>query len=78
MDAYRKITAGMALHLRPDGLAAFETGIGQGEAVAALCREQGFTVTAVVKDYAGIDRMVFAVRPGSRKAGLVENLVKNI
>ena len=74
LDAYRKITAGMAGHIRPDGLAAFEVGIGQGEAVAALCREQGFTVTAVVKDYAGIDRMVFAVRPDSAKAGWVRQL----
>ena len=74
LDAYRKITAGMVQHLRPDGLAAFETGIGQGEAVAALCREQGFSVTAVVKDYAGIDRMVFATRPGSGKAAWVEQL----
>ena len=76
LDAYRKITAGMAGHIRPDGLAAFEVGIGQGEAVAALCREQGFTVTAVVKDYAGIDRMVFAVRPDSAKAGWVRQLQK--
>ena len=76
LDAYRKITAGMAGHIRPDGLAAFEVGIGQGEAVAALCREQGFTVTAVVKDYAGIDRMVFAVRPDSAKAGWVRQQQK--
>ncbi|MBO5605648.1 MAG: peptide chain release factor N(5)-glutamine methyltransferase [Acidaminococcaceae bacterium] len=75
-DAYRKITAGMAGHIRPDGLAAFEVGIGQGESVAALCREQGFTVTAVVKDYAGIDRMVFAVRPDSAKAGWVRQQQK--
>ena len=74
LDAYRKIAAGMAQHIKPDGLAAFEVGIGQGEAVAALCREQGFTVTAVVNDYAGIDRMVFAARQNSVRAGWVKQL----
>ena len=77
LDACRKIAAGMAQHIKPDGLAAFEAGIGQGEAVAALCREQGFTVTAVVNDYAGIGRMVFAARPGSGKAAWVMQLQKN-
>ena len=76
LDAYRNITAGMAQHIKPDGLAAFEVGIGQGEAVAALCREQGFSVTAVAKDYAGIDRMVFAARPDSVKAEWVKKLQK--
>ena len=74
LDAYRKIAAGLPQHVKPDGLAAFEVGIGQGEAVAVLCREQGFTVTAVVNDYAGIDRMVFAARPGSPKAEWVKKL----
>jgi release factor glutamine methyltransferase len=76
LAAYRKIAAGMPQHIKPDGLAAFETGMGQGEAVAALCSEQGFSVTAVVKDYAGIDRMVFAARLDSAKAGWVQALQK--
>lgn len=74
LDACRKITAGLPQHVKADGLAAFEVGIGQGEAVAAMCREQGFAVTAVVNDYAGIDRMVFAARPGSPKAEWVKKL----
>ena len=76
LAAYRKITAGLPQHMNPDGLVAFEVGIGQGEAVAALCREQGFAVTAVVKDYAGIDRMVFAARPDSARAEWVQTLQK--
>ena len=60
----------LALDGGADGL-----GIGQGEPVAGLCREQGFTVTAVVNDYAGIDRMVFAARPGSSKAEWVKKLL---
>ncbi|MBQ9571969.1 MAG: peptide chain release factor N(5)-glutamine methyltransferase [Acidaminococcaceae bacterium] len=77
LDLYRKITEGMSQHIKPDGLAAFEVGIGQGEAVASQCKAQGFTVTAVVKDYAGIDRMVFSTRPDSARAGWVKNLQKN-
>ena len=77
LDLYRKITEGMARHIKPDGLAAFEVGTGQGEAVAGLCKVQGFSVTAVVKDYAGIDRMVFATRPGSAKADWVKKQQKN-
>ena len=75
LDAYRKIAAGLPQHVKPDGLAAFEVGIGQGEPVAGLCRAQGFTVTAVVNDYAGIDRMVFAARPDSSKAEWVKKLL---
>lgn len=75
LASYRKITDGMAQHLKPDGLVAFEVGIGQGEMVADLCREQGFTVTAVVNDYNGIDRMVFAVRPGSARTEWVKTLL---
>lgn len=74
MDAYRGIAAGLPRHVKPDGLAAFEVGIGQGRKVADLCAAQGFTVTAVMKDYAGIDRMVFAARPKSGRAAWVESL----
>jgi release factor glutamine methyltransferase len=77
LAAYRNITAGLPQHVKPDGLAAFEVGIGQGEAVAALCREQGFSVSAVVNDYASIDRMVFATREDSARAGWVKTLQKN-
>ena len=74
LDAYRKIVADLSRHVKPDGLAAFEVGTGQGEAVAALCREQGFTVTAVRNDYAGIDRMVFAAKPDSGRAGWIKSV----
>ena len=76
LTAYRKIVAELPQHIRPDGLAAFEVGIGQGETVAALCREQGFTVTAVVNDYAGIDRMVFATRADSARAEWVKKFYR--
>jgi release factor glutamine methyltransferase len=65
LDFYRRIIAGSARHLEPKGLLAFEVGIGQAEAVRRLCLKQGFDVTAVRRDYAGIERMIFAARKGS-------------
>lgn len=63
LDFYRRIIADAADHLEPNGLLAFEIGIHQAEAVQQLCREAGFSQTAVRKDYAGIERMVFAMKP---------------
>ncbi len=40
----------------------FEIGCGQGEAVASLMREAGFVQVEVVKDYAGLDRVVSGVK----------------
>lgn len=74
LAAYRRIAEKLADHVKPDGIAAFEVGIGQGKAVAALCAAQGLTITAVVNDYAGIDRMVFAARSESAKAEWIKNL----
>ena len=65
LDFYRRIIAGASKHLLPRGLLAFEIGIHQGDAVTQLCRELGFVVTAVRKDYAGIERMIFAAKEGS-------------
>ena len=45
-----------------EGVLAFEVGIHQAEAVQQLCLDAGFVRTAVRKDYAGIERMVFAVK----------------
>lgn len=62
LDFYRRICAKAAEHLAADGLLAFEIGINQSEAVCALCLEHGFKKAVVRKDYAGIDRMVFALK----------------
>lgn len=71
LDFYRKITAEASLHMAEDGMLAFEIGINQSEAVSGLCRENGFTAVAVGKDYAGIDRMVFAAKEGGKYADLL-------
>ena len=68
LDFYRKIIAGASEYLLQGGLLAFEIGIHQGDAVTQLCRDHGFGVTAVRKDYAGIERMIFAAKEGSAYA----------
>ena len=62
LDFYRRITAEAMDHMGEEGVLAFEIGIGQAAAVQQLCLDAGFVKTAVRKDYAGIERMVFAVR----------------
>lgn len=65
LDFYRRIINESATWLEPDGLLAFEVGINQAQDVAKLCEKAELLVTAVRRDYAGIERMVFATREGS-------------
>lgn len=65
LDFYRRIIAGAERFLLPEGLLALEIGIGQAEDVVRLCREQGLPITVVLRDYAGIERMIFATKEGS-------------
>ncbi|MBQ0067056.1 MAG: peptide chain release factor N(5)-glutamine methyltransferase, partial [Phascolarctobacterium sp.] len=59
---YRRIINEAGLYLNADGLLALEIGIDQGEAVANLCRQAGFKIVRIVKDYAGIDRNILAAK----------------
>ena len=65
---YRRIIAGAPKFLNDNGFIAFEIGIHQGAPVADLCRQAGFGVVAVRRDYAGIERMVFAAKEGTTYA----------
>lgn len=77
LDFYRRITKEAPDFFKDgDGLLAFEIGIGQSGAVAELCRSAGLNKVAVRKDYAGIDRMVFAVREGSKYADILLEITK--
>lgn len=77
LDFYRRITKDAPAFFKDgDGLLAFEIGIGQSEAVTELCRAAGLSKVAVRKDYAGIDRMVFAVREGSKYADILLEITK--
>lgn len=76
LNFYRHITREAPAHMAEDGLLAFEVGIHQGEAVAELCRQAGFGATAIRKDYAGINRMVFAAKEGGKYADLLPQITQ--
>lgn len=56
---YRKIISQSSAYLRPSGMLWFEIGYNQGESVARLMEESGFTEIACRKDLAGKDRVVY-------------------
>lgn len=56
---YREIIKGAMPHLKRGGQLFFEIGYDQGETVQALLAANGYTEIAVVKDYAGLDRVVY-------------------
>lgn len=55
---YRKITEQSPAYLKPEGMLFFEIGYDQAEAVMELMK-QDFTNIHVVKDLAGLDRVVY-------------------
>lgn len=55
---YEKIVAESPKYLHPGGMLFFEIGYDQGEAVSTILKEAGFTDIKVIKDYAGLDRVV--------------------
>ena len=59
LDFYRRIVEGCRAHLCGGGMLFLEIGYDQGEAVSGLLEEAGFLEVAVVKDYAGLDRVVW-------------------
>ncbi len=56
---YRRILEGCRAHLCGGGMLFLEIGYDQGEAVSGLLAEAGFLEVAVVKDYAGLDRVAW-------------------
>ena len=72
LDFYRRITAEAMGHMAEEGVLAFEIGICQAAAVQQLCLDAGFVKTAVRKDYAGIERMVFAVKAATTSEEAME------
>ena len=64
---YRRIAAEAKDYLVPGGRLLFEIGHDQGETVPEILETEGYTSIEVRKDYAGLDRMVFAVWPGDNK-----------
>ncbi len=64
---YRRIAAEAKMYLTPGGRLMFEIGHDQGESVPEILATEGYVSIEVKKDYAGLDRMVFAVWPGDNK-----------
>ena len=63
LDFYRKLCAQAPAMLKPGGFMAFEVGINQAAAVVELAIANSLIgSTEVVKDYAGIERVVVAWR----------------
>ena len=59
MEFYEKIIQKAPKFLNEKGYILFELGIGQSKDVAELLKNNGFTNIQVVKDLAGIDRVIF-------------------
>lgn len=62
LDFYRRIVGQAACHLEDDGELSVEIGYDQGEAVAALMEQSGFVDVQVIRDLAGLDRVVSGKR----------------
>ena len=55
---YRKIVAESRNYLTKEGMLFFEIGYDQGQAVSEMMKEADFREVSVVKDFAGLDRVV--------------------
>ena len=60
LDFYRKILSKAAGHLKEGGWIFFELGFGQSEAVAEIAGNAGFKNIELIKDFAGVDRVLKA------------------
>lgn len=59
---YRRIIDGAPAHVKRESALFFEIGADQGDAVKALMLQAGYRDVRIVKDYAGLDRVVYGVR----------------
>ena len=58
---YREIIAQAGAYLNREGMLFFEIGYDQGEEVRRLMENAGYSEVEVVKDFAGLDRVVYGV-----------------
>ncbi|MBD5498554.1 MAG: peptide chain release factor N(5)-glutamine methyltransferase [Lachnospiraceae bacterium] len=61
---YENIVRQSGAYLKENGWLVFEIGCTQGEAVSGLLKEAGFAKVEIIKDYAGLDRVVAGQRNG--------------
>ncbi len=62
LSFYRKIIQKAPEYMRKGAHLFLEIGCKQGEAVRALMQEAGFSQIQILKDYAGLDRVVFGMK----------------
>ena len=60
---YREITDKALEYLENNGILMYEIGYDQALEVSDMLRQKGYTDIAVIKDFAGLDRVVAAKRP---------------
>ncbi|MBE5926895.1 MAG: peptide chain release factor N(5)-glutamine methyltransferase [Lachnospiraceae bacterium] len=60
---YREITKQSLKYMKPSGYLLYEIGHNQGEAVSNIMIENGYTAVKVIKDLAGLDRVVMGHFP---------------
>lgn len=61
---YRKIVDASVQYLNPGGWLIFEIGYDQGEAVSGMMKDAGYGNVRVLKDLAGLDRVVVGIIVG--------------
>lgn len=59
---YRRIIDGAPAFARRESALFFEIGADQGDAVSGMMQKAGYRDVRVIKDYAGLDRVVYGVR----------------
>ncbi|MBQ9032255.1 MAG: peptide chain release factor N(5)-glutamine methyltransferase [Parasporobacterium sp.] len=62
LDCYRRIASGAPAFLKPGGRLLLEIGCRQAEAVSELLSGNGFTDLQVIRDLAGLDRVITGTR----------------
>lgn len=58
---YREITAKAKDHLPGGGMLFYEIGYDQGEAVKCIMEDAGYREIEIVKDFSGLDRVVYGI-----------------
>ncbi|MFA4920063.1 MAG: peptide chain release factor N(5)-glutamine methyltransferase [Thermodesulfovibrionales bacterium] len=58
LDYYRNIISGAGDYLKENGILMIEIGMGQSGPVREMAEDKGFDNIQILKDYAGIDRIV--------------------
>lgn len=60
LDFYRSIAKNYSAALKPGGYLCFEFGMGQGDDVCAILKQNGYTILERSRDYNGVERAVIA------------------